>query len=918
MEEANVQYNGITQASSDLDCPDGDLSVCHNIVKDNGAMRPIWVPEAEFAMRGGDRLLYVHSGTGFKNYIYEDGSVEGLLRAFRIEEGVKTEIGNVYNIGTDILKNIQSLGNTLMVFTESAIYYSLWKDGAYEQLGSELPEVPLSFGLLGYPSKYSLQTNDDGTAKGTFKITFSSIAEGDLFKELSDDNKRTISEQVLAKVNAFIQENARDKGMFMYPFFVRYALRLYDGTLTKHSAPILMIPSTKANPIVLWDRIGGQSAYKEADLDIFGIPCKLDCQSLSTGSEYTEIQKWSDIIKSVDIFISEQIYTYDQNGYCDSFNDSSNFETFFVGKYADNSGMGGTSGSFTSSDWSDASRYYQKWSYSKIYTMHNGGEYPSTTLSLPEVAEAQVREKIRGCSLFYYLKSIPIDSLSLYSREPIDIEEGYLENISLKERMTDDYLSHDRIYADYPYVYNQRLNIANVRRELFKGFRIDSMCCYSNGAMDYSKAYGFQDFTGDYRKDFKCFTTVKEGMKEMTVAGGTGTGTTWGSGYYMFYPNANALEMNVNVPSATTPWSANFNVKLEEHTGLNGAFFFSNFEQMSYATGADTESADRTVEEKNKIYTSGTGNPFYFPLGGINTVGVGEILGICSTTRALSQGQFGQFPLLVFSTDGIWAMEVSETGLYSVKQPVSRDVCSNPGSITQTDGAVVFVTGKGLMVIDGSNVDLLSAELSGPDFDPACVTGFDTVLEKEGLAVISSITDAVGFFQTCRIAYDYANQRLVLFNPEKAYAYLFSINARAWATMDSGFTNAVTDYPDCYLQQGADVMNISAPADYNASGEKKVMMLSRPMKLGDDGLKTVNAVINRGAMRKTGGGIVVFASHDGLEYVPVGSAAGSRASRMQGSPYKYFRILTVREMKMNESLSLTSLYITRKWRNKPR
>ena len=917
MEEVNVQYNGITQASSDLDCPDGDLSVCHNIVKDNGSMRPIWVPEAEFTMRGGDRLLYVHSGTGFKNYIYEDGSVEGLLRAFRIEEGVKAEIGTVYNIGTDILKNIQSLGNTLMVFTENAIYYSLWKEGAYEQLGSELPEVPLSFGLLAYPAKYSAQTNDDGDENGTFKITFNGIAEGDLYKEFSDDNKRTISEQVLAKVNTFIQENSRDKGMFMYPFFVRYALRLYDGTLTKHSAPVLMIPSTKANPIVLWNHAKGKENYTEAELDIFGVPCKLDYLAAVSSSEYSEIQKWSDIIKSVDIFISEQIYTYDQNGYCTSFNDSENFETFFIGKYADNTDMGGISDSFTSSDWSNASRYYQKWIYRSIYSMHNGGEYPSTTLSLPEVSETQVNEKIRSCSLFYYLKSISIDSLSRFDREPIEVEEGYLDNIALKERMTDDYLSHDRIYSDYSYVYNQRLNIANVKRELFGGFNPVSMCCYSNGAMNYSADTGFTDLTETYLMNAKCFTTVSEDMKDIVVASGTGVGTTMGFGYYLFYPNANATDMTVFDAKSYAGWGT-YPVKLEEHSGLNGSFYFSNFEQLSRNTGITSESSGKTVEEKNKIYTSEVGNPFSFPLGGINTVGVGEILGICSTTRALSQGQFGQFPLLVFSTDGIWAMEVSETGFYSVKQPVSRDVCSNPGSITQIDGAVVFVTGKGLMVIDGSNVELLSAELNGPDFTTTSVSGFSTVLEKEGLAGISGITDAVGFFQTCRIAYDYANQRLVLFNPEKAYAYLFSINARAWATMDSGFTNAVTDYPDCYLQQGTDVMSISTPADYNASGEKKVMMVSRPMKLGDDGLKTVNTVINRGTMRKTGGGVVVFASHDGLTYVPVGSATGSRVSRMQGSPYKYFRILTVRGMKMNESLSFTSLYITRKWRNKPR
>ena len=32
MEESNIVYTGITQAASDLDCADGDLSLSHNLI----------------------------------------------------------------------------------------------------------------------------------------------------------------------------------------------------------------------------------------------------------------------------------------------------------------------------------------------------------------------------------------------------------------------------------------------------------------------------------------------------------------------------------------------------------------------------------------------------------------------------------------------------------------------------------------------------------------------------------------------------------------------------------------------------------------------------------------------------------------------------------------------------------------------
>ena len=119
----------------------------------------------------------------------------------------------------------------------------------------------------------------------------------------------------------------------------------------------------------------------------------------------------------------------------------------------------------------------------------------------------------------------------------------------------------------------------------------------------------------------------------------------------------------------------------------------------------------------NKIYTSEVNNPFYFPLAGINTVGTGEIVGIRSTTKALSQGQFGQFPLYAFSSDGIWALQLSDAGLYSSIQPISRDVCNNPDSITQLDSSIVFSTERGLKLLQGSDISLLSSSLEGANID---------------------------------------------------------------------------------------------------------------------------------------------------------------------------------------------------------
>ena len=111
-------------------------------------------------------------------------------------------------------------------------------------------------------------------------------------------------------------------------------------------------------------------------------------------------------------------------------------------------------------------------------------------------------------------------------------------------------------------------------------------------------------------------------------------------------------------------------VSVRETQFLNGAFFFSDFEAMdkyivnknplqegTFLRIEELTSQDEVIELPNKIYTSEVNNPFFFPLSGINTIGTGEIKGICSAVKALSEGQFGQFPLYAFTDEGVWALE---------------------------------------------------------------------------------------------------------------------------------------------------------------------------------------------------------------------------------------------------------------------
>ena len=879
MEELNIAYTGITQATSDLDCHDGDLSLSHNIILQNGAMRPVILPDAEFTMGSGELLIYVHSLSGYKNYLYVEN---GVLKAFRIEDGDREDYVFSYSLGSGVeIKQVQSIGNTVIVLASDGIHYFLFKDNNYKYLGNKMPEVGISWGLVG-SEKESDEINVDFS---TNKIDFNTFPSGTVVA-IPAESSEQIYNQLIGTINKMFSDE-RDKGCFVHPFFVRYAYNTVSG-YTMQSPPVLMLPNTRRCPgIQIFNRTeeSGGGVLKSFKATILFNSARLYYRA--DEAAIALLEDWSDIIMGVDVFVSDPIQEFvDQpEGWTLSYGGSS-------GGVLTNYDFGG---GYMSTDGGNLFAYT--------------GSPVSVTIPAvfpPRIGDEEFAEKAKNASVFWKVKSIPLSELEEVGTLAID--GNVLQNLGVQETLADDYCSHDVISGGSAFVYNSRLNLSNIMRKPFVS-PVEQLVTYLN-----AEARAAVQKTYSY----KVTVFINNGLN--TVKAESQVSTLGDLAWWVYYPNPNAFRMIIEREdsSGTKQWA---DLNLAEHTGLNGAYYYTrgyiDFSSTQPSLPAGTSDL---ILEPDKIYTSEVGNPFYFPLGGINTIGTGEIVGISSTTRALSQGQFGQFPLLVFATDGIWAMEVSDTGLYSAKQPISRDVCSNPASITQIDGAIIFVSDKGVMLVDGSRVELISAELDGPSFDILTVNGLSGILQKEGLLEdLGSMVPAKAFFQQCRVAYDYPNARLIFFQRGKMYAYVYSLLARTWATITSDLQSAVADYPGCYVQlPSGGVVDISQKQDFDSQKTVNAFLLTRPLKLGDDVLKTVNAVINRGNFLPGSGAVILFASSDGQEYIPIGSAVGRRLSRLQGSPWRYFRVAVTMDMGGRDSLSATSVYFTRKWRNKPR
>lgn len=990
-----LKYTEYSANPTDYECADGELAMALGVVHEDGSLRPLLPPAVVCQLSENCKVVYIHKTSSFEHYIILNTSTNYLYWINSTATSASlTTTNQIGSSGYYNISHVNAIGNTLMVFTATTINYVLWKSGTYNVLGDKLPEIAISFGLIGHPRLYSLVTEDGSSSKrGTFSISFNGIGKNDLYNTFSDENKTKITSQVMAKVNKFIAEQTINKGRFCFPFFVRWAYRLFDGSHMMHSAPILMTPSTTPAPIVLWKRATGKSSYTDAECDIMMVAADLDYSLIRHGNYY-DLEDWQDIISGIDIFISKPIYTYDQSGEFTSFNDDDNMECKFVGRLyngeKDKDAHDTTLASSITEDRmlspiSDTAfmSKYMEYSYAHIYALYFSTDriVPNTTLHMPEFSDDKRDESIEGTSNFYKLASLGINELEVATRKTIPVKEDYLQSLVNREVMTDDYLTHDRLMATSSYGFNSRLNLSGVKRELFDGFISNSMFSFcqnvysfgvnsstkavtiSTGAFDSGdmkmriyirengEVYYVENEPFYYAPSLRCFvdssnwqltTQLSDGSKHVTTydfSAGTKTATRYDSngnvtstetfsnrykptawGSWLFYPNSNAFKIAIYDYSQLV-----FVADLKPHDFLNGAYAFLGFKSErgnSSTVGTLPSVSNSSLQESeyyglgavvdvpNKIYTSEVNNPFFFPLLGINTVGSGKILGMSSANKALSQGQFGQFPLYAFTTDGVWALEVSSTGTYSAKQPITRDVCISPYSITQLDSAVLFATDRGIMHISGSTVQCISDKLNTAEiFNIAnlpksnkLIDVFNRKADKDKQATLSDLTlqPFQNFLKGCRMVYDYTNQHIIVYNPNIRYAYVYSLKSQSWGMMQSDIVDNVNSYPEALaMASGAKLVDFST----SEADAIPALIITRPFKLDDpNAFKTINTIIQRGLFHSSHVSQVLYGSNDLYNWHAVWSSVDRIMRGFRGTPYKAYRLALICKLEKAESI----------------
>ena len=860
---------GITHSPSDLMCGDGELEECVNLEVKNGELRPMEMPiKLPFSLEEGETLLYIHNNKSKeKNYIT---IANGEVKIFKVVDGAQ-----VYDDGFVLfcngVKSIQSIGNTVVVYTEENPHYILYTKQGYKHLGSELPKVGLSPYL-----------NGEFVVSDKFELN---VPETESFE--NEDFQRSVSQLLLAKVNQFVEEKSTSKGRFMFPFLIRYALKMFDGTYTSHSAPILMKPSTNIAPFV-----GSNGASGKVDSQVGAFVADLKAVvSFISGS----LADWSDVISSLDIFVSRQIQTYDQNGY--SFHSGwtlpESETSKFVGKY----------GGEDITIWDGYNEMVSK----KTIDVSQGFLH---RWYIPRRSTEDIFSDITNTSLFYKFSSIDVKELNVNGTLELS---GSLSALEVEETLPDDYMTNDILLPDSSFVYNGRLNISSVTRRLYEGYPLH--CMDTKIDSEPKDGFGYGLTFGEY--EVYTFIKSSSGSNDVIVKSRMSENMAL-FGSYFFYPDSDAYKMII----ADSTNQRNAEVQLKEHPLLNGAYAFIGFKSIAFENGALTiEAANNEEALLNKLFVSNVNNMFHFPLEGIYTVGSDRIIGMGAVTRPISQGQFGEFPFIVFCSDGNYAMRVDSQGNYVSSSPVQEDVVLGSDKITPMENSLMIITKKGLMITTGGEMNKIVSQMDGCSFDSSALNGLNTEVEEFSNLVLKSSGNAsfLNYVYGARMAFDYASNRLFIYNQEYPYSYVYNFDNDTIAklVLSGGRTivGSVMDYPDTILQdEVGDLYSLYTKADVYAQSDKEYgFMLTRLLKFGAalsmksiKQLKVLSSTYDEESYAK----YLLYGSNDNKNYYKVTSRFGK--------PYKYYRVAIYTHLLPKESLSGCALTVEERRTNKLR
>lgn len=309
-----------------------------------------------------------------------------------------------------------------------------------------------------------------------------------------------------------------------------------------------------------------------------------------------------------------------------------------------------------------------------------------------------------------------------------------------------------------------------------------------------------------------------------------------------------------------------------------------------------------SIVDDNRVQASALNNPYVFPAINSYRVGTSEIMGLHTINQELSQGQFGEYPVIAFTKSGIWALNIaSGDTLISSVVPLVNEVCNNMKSITAIRKGIFFSTSEGLKILQGSTVTDISDVLEG---NPANAVKSSSVLSQilsnDNLSEVLSNDDFLTYVNGAQIGYDAYYEEIIVSNIEYTYSYVYSLQNSTWTKRAEVFNEFLNQFPHLLCVKDSSIFF----SDQETRTGKATLIVSNP--IGQDLFFKIEQFIARGVFNSQAK-LMIFASTDNRNYRLVSSKVASECYdiSLPRAPYSFKSFIIAFEAIMDADSYLT-------------
>lgn len=834
MAKKKIAIGGITRNTSVHNSVDGTMDELVGWRCLDGNLRPAQEYEDTGLQLGlHEKLMYVHKYGDYCHYVIYKSGIYG--NSLMVYSSIGREEDSVV-LSTDIeeVLGVTSIGNILIVSTATGLKEYIYKSGSYGEFKrANLP-------LLEIRQKKESEIHSASTdIYLTEPIALPS--SGSQVNVFGDADFQINNGATFEWMRNNVKDEAYNKDWFVDDIYVRYGLRLYDGNYIYVSPPVLV------------KRIGDYVYQGYADYHgVDGAPGNMDfgidwfrdsivySDTYSLSLVCTEVGSVdSDVYPAVDIFVSLPIDQY------------AGVERVALTEVFDAPENG---------NWGDRGWYYTKWNVAKYRKPIN----PEENINYYKVAEIKTAELAVG-----YVKKMEVGD-----------QMSYIEQLPALDYNT-------RPHEYYPggmSVYNNRLHIYGLNERLFGGW-ILPYYTYTKTEDGTTSGTAINRavsvvYLSDAAENYSAKAVHEEGESYLTLS------------ELLSYPDGRATRLVIAWEDKPGLNRYKIDVLLTEHPFQDIAYYYkegatieSMREMLSLAEFEElyNMATDNVIYRPNVMKVSELNNPSVFPVDTTYTIGSGTITATAVATKAISQGQFGQYPLYVFTSDGVYTMQ---TGLgdtvYSNMAPVSRHVCKNIDTICPIDDAVVFGTEQGLFVMQGGD----AVNISVPIDEHGIINTEEHSLRAQSVAVTgkSYVRHTLRtLIREGKTAFHYKGGEILLYIPDSGIVYAYSITNRLWQSYSLKLSYTVERYPDLLLVSDMSLIPVE-PLDASGTGQRvmeladedasevadEMLLVTQPMQL-DSSLYYKGSVRLHILSYLAGGDdcmakIGLLGSNDGIEY----------------------------------------------------